>query len=96
MNCVVIVPVYQAALDGFELASFRQGLRILRRHAICLVTFEGLDLSKYEKVAKECGKEYDVEYFERDFFSSVAGYNRLCLAKSFYERFLAFDYRGVL
>lgn len=92
MKCVVVIPVYQSTLIPFELASFRQTLTVLKHYDICLITYKGLDLSYYEKVSIEIGKNFHIEYFEQNYFSSVAGYNRLCLTTDFYERFQKYDY----
>ncbi|MCM1372461.1 MAG: hypothetical protein NC113_05955 [Bacteroides sp.] len=89
---VVVIPVYQSAPVLYELASFRQTLTVLSHYDICLITYSGLDLSCYEKVSAEIGKNFHIEYFDKNYFSSVEGYNRLCLATDFYERFLKYDY----
>ena len=91
-KCVVVIPVYLSDLSGICLASFRQALNVLKKYDITLVTYEELDISKYKEVACCCGKTIQAEYFDKDFFSSVAGYNRLCLSTQFYERFTDYSY----
>lgn len=75
-----------------ERASFIQCLSVLGKHAICLVGPAGLDLSVYQALFNRSGKEMRFEAFEPDYFSSVAGYNKLMLSRCFYARFAAWDY----
>lgn len=91
-KCIVVIPVYQAQLCGFSLASFQQVLSVLGLHDIALVTYKDLDISKYKEVAETYDKYFSVEYFDKKFFESVAGYNRLCLSTQFYERFADYSY----
>lgn len=88
----VLIPVYKKELKEAEERSLRQCLTVLGKHPICLIGPEGLDLSVYETIAKACGKPLETELFDPSYFSSVAGYNRLMLSRSFYERFAAWDY----
>lgn len=88
----VLIPVYKKEMKEAEERSLRQCLTVLGNHSICLIGPEGLDISAYEAIAKACGKTLERECFDPSYFSSVAGYNRLLLSRSFYERFAAWDY----
>lgn len=91
-KCIVVIPVYQQELSSFSRASFQQVLTVLGLHDIALVTFKELDISMYKEVAKKHNKAIYVEFFEKKFFESVAGYNKLCLSTQFYERFANYSY----
>ncbi|WP_320167926.1 DUF5672 family protein [Mangrovibacterium marinum] len=91
-TCVIVIPVYKANPERSEIASFRQCLTVLSDYEITLVTFEDLDLSTYDKISRQLNKTYKVEYFDKNYFKSVDGYNKLCLSPSFYDRFLRFEY----
>lgn len=91
-SCVVVIPVYKVAPEQFEIASFTQCLRILNDFTITLITFEELNLSCYQDIAKTAGKVFEVEYFNKEFFRSIDGYNKLCLSPWFYKRFIDFEF----
>ena len=91
-NVVVVIPIYKQKPDIYETASFRQCLNILRNYDIFIVTYKELNCSLYSKTAEEYNHKLYFEYFDKIYFSSVGGYNRLCLSKEFYERFQSFEY----
>ena len=91
-SCIVVIPVYKADPKGIEVASFRQCIKILKSFDLCLVTYEELDLTVYKRIAKEYSKEINVKCFGRHFFTSVAGYNKLCYNIDFYSVFRNYDY----
>ena len=72
-SCIVVIPVYKAAPELTELASFRQCIKVLKSFDLCLVTYKELDLTVYKGIAKEYAKEIKVNYFNHCFFTSVAG-----------------------
>lgn len=91
-QCVVIIPLYKDSPSKIEIASFRQGLSILKRYDISIITHTGVNLTEYLKIAKEVGKNFNIQYFDKNYFTSVYGYNRLCLSTSLYERFINYEY----
>ena len=91
-QCIVVIPIYKQLPDSSEFASFRQVLKVLHQHDIALVTFRELDIAVYLNEARKLGKLLNIEYFDSSYFSSVTGYNRLCLDASFYKRFLSYEY----
>lgn len=91
-KCVVTIPIYKSKPSKGEEASFRQGLTVLCNHDIVVYTYPELDLSEYEQIATEIGKTYRTAFFDRNYFTSVRSYNRLCLERSFYERFTQYKY----
>lgn len=91
-SCIVVIPIYKADPKGTEVASFRQCIKVLKSFDLCLVTYEELDLTVYKGIAKEYSKEIKIKCFERHFFASVAGYNKLCYNIDFYSAFCNYDY----
>lgn len=91
-SCIVVIPVYKVAPKVTELASFRQCIKVLKNFDLCLLTYEELDLTVYIRIAKEYSKKIGVKCFERHFFTSVAGYNKLCYNIDFYSAFCNYDY----
>lgn len=80
-SCRVIVPIYRETLSADEEISLRSIRRHLSCHGICFVAPRSLDLSA---VIRE---DESVERFDEDFFSGIAGYNRLLMSIELYERF---------
>ncbi|MHA4843880.1 DUF5672 family protein [Flavitalea antarctica] len=91
-SVIVIIPIYKASPSLTDVSSFCRCIETLRKHPICLVCPEGLDISPYMLIADNNNKTVIVERFEKDFFSNIAGYNRLMLSIGFYKRFLAYNY----
>lgn len=90
--CVVVIPIYKERPQKTEVASFRQCLSVLFNYKICLITYDSLDITWYMRFAQELGKELDVKYYDASYFSSIQGYNSLCLSVSLYTAFSDFDY----
>ena len=92
-TCVVVIPVYkEIPQKPTEVASFRQCINVLANYKICLVTYKELDITWYIKTAREFGKELCTKYYDARCFSSVQGYNSLCLSIDFYSTFADYDY----
>lgn len=91
-TCVVVIPIYKAVPKPSETASFKQCLSILKNYDIYIVTFEELDMSVYAEISETVGKAYKLKFFSKDYFTSVAKYNKLCLSRSFYDCFSYYDY----
>lgn len=92
MKCIVVIPIYKPILDFHEEASFRQCLKVLRHHPICIITYSEMNLSEYEKIAAEVGIVLKRENFNQSFFISVTRYNRLCATVDLYRRFDNYEY----
>lgn len=89
---IIVIPVYKASMDRFEELSFRQCLKVLGRYPICLVTFEALDISSYCAISNEKSVTIQRQVFDKSFFVSIDGYNKLCLSEDFYRRFQDYEY----
>ena len=72
--------------------SFEQCCRILGRHPICIASHSGVEIDQYKVIATKYGIDIIKENFDAAFFASIAGYNRLMLDKSFYQRFRDYEY----
>lgn len=91
-KCIIVIPVYKDIPNNLEKASFIQGLKILSRHDICIISHTGCRLDWYNNVANKFNKIINVAYFPSSYFSSVEGYNDLCFSAEFYERFSDYEY----
>ncbi len=85
----VVVPIYKSSLSENESISFKSIYEHLAtNHAITIVKPNSLDveylITAYPKLS--------VESFDDAYFKSIAGYNRLMLSSSFYERFTEYKY----
>ena len=87
-DCAIIIPVYKADMTANELLSLRRVIHVLISHPLILCAPTGLDISAY--IAEYQG--FRVEYFDKEYFESIAGYNRLMLSPIFYGRFQANEY----
>lgn len=92
MKNVIVIPVYKAQPNEDEVVNLRQCLRVLNKHDICLVCPKELDKTAYDNIFSEEGKSYAPEFFDKEYFCSVKGYNQLMLTREFYLRFVEWDY----
>lgn len=88
----VVIPIYQAQPEALQIISLRQCFTILKRHPFSLVFPAGLNVIEYERLAAEHGIELDLNSFEKDFFTSIGGYNSLLLSAAFYQSFLLSEF----
>lgn len=86
---VIIIPIYKVELSEFEIISLTQCIKILDRYSIVFVAPLDLDISSYQKIIN---KEIEVEYFDKNYFTGIKGYNQLMLSEEFYVRFFSFTY----
>ena len=89
---IVVIPLYQATPNELERLSFEQCCKALGGHPICIATHTNLDIDQYKEIAIKYGVDIIKENFDEAFFASIAGYNRLMLSKSFYQRFHKYEY----
>jgi hypothetical protein len=84
MSAVVVIPIYKPNLTSPERISLTQLVKILGKHRLIFATHEYLDTRSYSALAP--GASF--AYFDKAFFESITGYNRLTLSPAFYQRFL--------
>ena len=89
---VCIIPIYKKQLTETEEASLRQCFKVLKSYPLVFVTYPGLGLDYYYKFSRENGIIPIFEFFPSVFFTSVKGYNQLCLSPEFYVRFDKYEY----
>lgn len=88
----VVIPIYKENPSELEIASFRQVLKVLNKYDIYIYTYQELNIKLYDDAAKQYGKSIKVEFFDKDYFSSITGYNKLCLSVDFYRRCCLYEY----
>lgn len=91
-NCIVVIPIYKNNPSPCEKKSFKQCLTVLKNYDLGLLTYKELDLSWYANIANSLHVDFTIEYFSKTYFSSVKGYNSLCLSKDLYLRFNHYAY----
>lgn len=91
-QAVVIIPVYKPLPDRYEEISFRQCIKILSKHPLCIVTFSELNIDWYKDILQTFNVDFSIEYFDKTYFESLSGYNKLMLSKQLYQRFMAYEY----
>jgi len=91
-QAVIVIPVYKSDPNKYEVISFLQVLKILKRYTITLAIPYGLDINNYNIYADNSHKEINIEHFDASYFENIEGYNRLMLSLDFYERFGKYEY----
>ncbi len=92
MNSKIVIPVYKSSLSADELQSLRQALRILAKYPFVFVTHDNVDVSIYRNECENSNVGFAFEFFNEDYFGSVADYSRLLLSREFYKRFSKDEY----
>ena len=94
-SVAVIIPIYKMFPNSCEEISFRRTLHVLGEYPIIIMCPNGLDISVYNRLSFE-ERGYDThlfcESFAPEYFNSIKGYSRLLLSKTFYERFIQYEY----
>ena len=79
----IVVPIYKPALTKYEEISFQQLFKVLSKHEIVVIKPASLDLNDLLNRFSSCR----IEIFADDYFTGIAGYNRLMMSEEFYYRF---------
>lgn len=88
---VVTIPIYKKEIDENEKISLTQCFKVLSNYPIVFFAPKSLDVSYYETFCNPLGF-FSFERFDDEYFSGIPGYNKLMLSKSFYQRFVDFEY----
>lgn len=91
-NNIILIPVYKQKISDYEEKSLRQCFNVLRKHTICLVTYEELNCDIYISIAKEYNIKLLRENFSSSYFTNINGYNKILISKSFYVRYKKYNY----
>ena len=89
---IILIPIYKSFPDPNEKMSFNQCITILKKHRICIVSHNDLDISYYTDLLISASADFTVKYFDRSFFENLTGYNKLMLSFDFYHSFKEYDY----
>ena len=92
MTVVVLVPIYKARPDAFEVHSMDVSFAALTGRNISFIGPAGLDVGFYAE--RYPGVNFIA--FEASHFASIAGYNRLLLQPRFYENFAPHEFMLIL
>lgn len=87
-DIAIVVPVYKVQISNIERNVLVHGATILSKYPLVLVHPKNLDLSVY----KELVPHAQFISFAKDYFKSLAGYNKLLINDSFYRAFSSFQY----
>lgn len=90
-NCVIL-PIYKVDLNIYELKSINKVVDILYKYDFRIVTYNTLNTIKYDEIFRKANVNYQYEFFEKEYFNNIDGYNRLMISREFYERFRNYNY----
>ncbi|AXB55361.1 DUF5672 family protein [Flavobacterium fluviale] len=85
----IVIPIYKEELNLSETKSVLQCLKVLSDYSIYFIAPEGLKIEFYEKKFSEIPKTI---FFDKNYFESLKGYNKLMLNSEFYKTFDTFSY----
>lgn len=89
----IVIPIYKERPTDIENSSFLQCLKIFKKRPIRLICPNSLNVEYYEKLlSKNSDISWKIERFSEKYFTSIEGYNKLLLSKSFYKRFKEFQF----
>lgn len=91
-RCVVLIPVYKEGLDEDEFFSIKASLKHLNNFDVFFIGPELLSIEFYRKQFPNVA----FRFFNKEFFASVNGYNKLLTSEFFYESFFDYEYMLVL
>jgi hypothetical protein len=93
MNCIV-VPIYKdfENLTKVELTSLIQLYKVLGKHQIFFIGPQDFDWTKFLSHAKKRNFFPKVKEFDKFYFESIDGYNRLMISLDFLKKFKEFEY----
>lgn len=87
-NVKVIIPIYKADLSNVERISLTQVCKVLQNYPLVVIKPQSLDLS----VLADEFPLLSFVSFDDNYFRGISGYNRLMLAKEFYQTFMDCNY----
>ncbi len=91
MKVEVIVPLYRSELSADEAKALKNNATVLARYKVTLLAPDGLDISKITDAFPTLGiRRVSDEWLGTK--NGIAGYNRMMLAREFYDLFTDTDY----
>lgn len=91
-QAIIIIPIYKSLPNRYEEISFRQCIKVLSKHSICIITFKELNIDWYSNLLRTYNINFSIECFNAAYFESISGYNRLMVNKELYQRFSDYKY----
>ena len=91
-SCIVLIPVYKEDLDADEFFAVKASLKHLLDFEVLFIGPELLNINYYSKHFPNI----QFKYFNKDFFASINGYNKLLTSEFFYESFDGYEYMLIL
>lgn len=95
MRIAVVIPIYRTPTADEEI-SLRQCCKVLKRYDHILIAPEGLDTAPFHALWAEQGKTLLEKRFDAAYFSSLKGYNRLCLSREYHTFLYGGGYSHIL
>jgi len=87
-NVAVVIPIYKSSLTSDEEISLQRCRDMLGKYKSIIISPDGLDLTDISR----CAEETEVYTFDPEHFRSVQAYDRMMLSKTFYQRFIDYEY----
>jgi hypothetical protein len=95
VQTAIVIPIYKPfeSCSLEEKVSLKQALAVFKnKHDLFFTGPVSLAVSGYAKYLKERNLSFQFIPYPDHYFSGIAGYNALCVSKTFYKPFLAYDY----
>jgi len=92
--CAIVIPIYKEILNEYEICSLQQCVSVLKKYPIYLVTYNELSTVTYKGIFLSYNVSVNFEYFDKEYFKDLSGYNNLMMKKEFYDRFT--NYKNIL
>lgn len=89
---IVVIPVYKEIPNDIESYSLINNIKVLENHKISILTYKELDISYYIKLLNSEKLDYQIDLFDKSFFSDVESYSKLLLSRMFYKNFINYDF----
>lgn len=88
----IIIPIISPSIEGDELTSLKQCLRVLGNRDIYYLCSNTLDTSFYKELNEAYGITFLKKTFTKECFAGVAAYNRLCFSPDLYKAFPQYEF----
>lgn len=91
-RCIVLIPIYKAALEPLEEFSIDLSVGRLSGREIVFLAPENLSMDYYQRRYPTVA----IQRFPDGFFASIHGYNQLLLNAAFYELYAQYEFSLIL
>jgi hypothetical protein len=87
-KAIVLIFTHKAEPDAYEQLSFQQCFKVLGKHPIRLVCPQGMDISRYRKMAPEVVPDF----IDPKWFRTMRDYNLLKVLPWIYRRYAGYEF----